>query len=242
MQTKLKCIIADDEPLARKGLENFIREVPFLELTGSCSNAIQAMEQLTENGAELLFLDIQMPKMSGIDMLRSMQQPPMVIITSAFPDYALVSYELNVLDYLVKPIPFERFVKAVTKARDFHDLHRRAPSAGATEDDFFFIKCEHRYEKIFFADIVYIEGLQNYVVIHTTKKRFISYLTMKSVGEYLPENTFLKINKSQIISLNRIETIEGNSVKLGVHSFTIGRTNKEEIMQRILSNKLLKRT
>jgi DNA-binding LytR/AlgR family response regulator len=237
----MNCIIADDEPLARKGLTNFVNEVPFLRLIAMCSNAFQVIDELKNNSCDLLFLDIQMPKMTGIEFLKNVHNAPATIITTAYPDYALVSYELDVIDYLVKPIPFERFVKAVSKAKEYSYLKSLSVQEKSNAD-FFFIKCENRYEKIFFKEIIFVQALQNYVIIQTESKRFISYLTFKGVEEYLPKENFLKVNKSYLVSLAKVESITSHEIKIGSHSFKIGDSHKDEVKDRLLKdNKLLKR-
>jgi DNA-binding LytR/AlgR family response regulator len=240
MKKIMNCLIADDEPLARKGMEHYVREVPFLRLTATCNNALQVMDMLRSNEIDLLFLDIEMPKLSGIDMLKSLREKPITIMTTAFPDYALTGYELDVMDYLIKPIPFERFMKAVNKAHDYFLLKERTdpPPKGT---DYFFVKSEQRLEKILYADVLFIQALQNYVVIQTSRKKYISYLTMKSVEDQMPPEEFVKISKSCIVSLSKIDSIEGNVIRVGSQEFTIGRTIREEVMKRILDNRLLKR-
>jgi len=236
----MKCILADDEPLARKGIEKFIKEVPFLELVDSYTNALQLIDKLSVGKADLLFLDIQMPKMTGIDFLKNMTHPPITIITSAYSTYAVESYELNVLDYLLKPISFERFLKAVHKAKDYFELQQNSSSNKETVYNYFFIKCDNRYEKLLYNDILFVEALQNYVVIHTETQKFISYITLKSVEEQLPKEQFIKINKSYIVSLLKIKSIDANVLTVGKHTLPIGRMFKEAV-QAILSDRLLKR-
>lgn len=238
---KINCIIIDDEPLARKGLANYIMQLPNLELTGTYAGAVEAMEAIRNSPVELVFLDIQMPGLSGLEMLRSVPQMPVTIITSAFPNHALEGFELNVMDYLVKPIPFERFVKAVNKATDFIELKRKPGHESNHTEDYFFIKCEGRYEKILFDDLLFAEGLQNYVMLHTHTKRFMSYLTLKAVEEYLPADRFLKVQKSYIVSLSKIESIDGDEIIIAKKRIAISRTNRDEILNKILANKLLKR-
>ena len=237
----INCIIIDDEMLARKGLTNFVSEVSFLNLKGIFSTALDALPVIKEESVDLIFLDIQMPKMTGIEFLKTLQQPPVTIITTAFSNYALESFELNVMDYLLKPIPFERFVKAVNKAKDYIELQAKAAKGEQSGDDYFFIKCESRFEKIFFDELLYVEAMQNYVVLHTADKRLISYLTFKSVEEYLPPKMFLKVHKSFIVSLSKVKSIEGNEIKIGEHKIAISRNNKDEILNLILKDKLLKR-
>jgi len=223
---KINCIVIDDEKLARKGLMNFISEIPFLNLIGAYSNPLEAMAIVQEERVDLIFLDIHMPKMTGFEMLRSMSHTPLTIITTAFPDYALESYELNVIDYLVKPIPVERFVKAVNKVKEFIDL-KDANSKG--RDDYFFIKCKNRFEKIFFDDLLYIEALQNYVLIYCNSKRYITYLTLKSVEDYLPVSMFRKVQKSFIVSLSKIESYTSEMVEMNGTYVPIGRGYKDVI-------------
>lgn len=238
---EFKCIVIDDEHLARKGLVNFIKEIPFLNLVGIFSNPDESLTTIKEKNISLLFLDIQMPKMTGLDFLKSLPNPPVTIITTAYSNYALESFELNVIDYLVKPIPYERFVKAVHKAKDYLEMQAIVATGESTDYDYFFIKCETRYEKIFFDDLLFVEALQNYVVLHTATRRFVSYLTFKSVEDYLPKNEFLKVHKSYIVSISKIDNIDGTDIKIGEHTIGISRTNKDEILNSILKNKLLKR-
>src|ERR1700759_4312265 len=163
----INCVIIDDEPLAREGLANYVREVDFLNLGGSGENPLELLHLIDQQKVDLIFLDIQMPKMNGIEFLKIMQKPPMVVITTAYPSYALEGFQLNVLDYLLKPIIFERFFKAAAKAKDYYKLLTGDPAKKA--EDYFFIKCGSKYEKIFFDDILYVEGMQNYVTIFTVK-------------------------------------------------------------------------
>ncbi len=234
---EINCLIIDDEQLARKGLSNFIDELQFMHLIGSCSNPIQALELISGNKIDLLFLDIQMPKINGMEFLKTLENPPLTIITTAYPHFAIESFELNVIDYLIKPIPLERFIKAVNKAKDYLILkYKTDPSS-----DYFFVKCENRYEKITFNELLYVKALQNYVILQTTSKRYISYLTFKSVEEYLPTTEFIKVQKSFIVSLSKIDCIDGNEIKIGDIQIPISRSNKDEILSVIFNNKVLKR-
>lgn len=229
---KIRCIIVDDEPLARKGLKEYIADVNFLELAGEYDSPIKAAEMLQQEQIDLMFLDIQMPRMTGIEFLRSLPLPPQVIFTTAYPDYAVESFELNVLDYLVKPISFERFMKAVLKAKNQQQKNTT---------DYFFIKCDNKLEKIAYQDILFAEALQNYVAIHTSSRKFITYLTFKGVEDYLPGDKFVKVHKSFIVALDKIDSIEGNELLIGSSHIPISRNLKEEVMERILNNRYLKR-
>jgi DNA-binding LytR/AlgR family response regulator len=180
----ISCVIIDDEPLAREGMADYVREVDFLHLVATCENPVELMGLLDKHTVDLVFLDIQTPKMNGIDFLKIVQKPPMVIITTAFPSYALDGFQLNALDYLLKPITFDRFYKSVHKAREYHQLLQRPTAsdpAPARASDHFFVKCGTKYEKILFDDILYVEGMQNYVTIHTTKGRYITLLYLKNL-------------------------------------------------------------
>jgi|ERR1700730_11545657 len=238
----LNCLIIDDEPLARKGLKEYIQDVDFLQLAGEFDNPLKATGVLTEQHIHLLFLDIHMPKITGIEFLRSLQSPPQVIFTTAFPQYAVEGFDLNVLDYLVKPISFDRFLKAAMKARELFTARQTTilpPSAPA--EDYIFIKADNKLVKLFYHDILFIEALQNYVTIHTINKKYISYLTFKSMEESLPADQFIKVHKSYLISAAKIESIEGNQIKIGQHYIPISRTVKEEVMEKLLKGRFLKR-
>lgn len=231
----IRCLIVDDEPLARKGLKEYIADVPFLELTGESDSPVKAAAILQSQPIDLLFLDIQMPRMTGIAFLRSLPQPPAVIFTTAHADYAVESFELNVLDYLLKPISFERFMKAVMKARAYLDVQQKNIS------NYFFIKCDNKLEKINYPDILFVEALQNYVAVHTLTRKFITYLTFKGVEDYLPAERFVKVHKSFIVAVDKIDSIDGNELLVGQHHIPISRNLKDEVMEKILHNRYLKR-
>ena len=238
----INCIIIDDEPLARKGLKEYIADVDFLNLVGEFDNALKATELLSKGTVHLLFLDIQMPKITGLDFLKSLHYPPPVIFTTAYPQYALDGFDLNALDYLVKPISFERFLKAVLKLKEYYELRlHNNESLAIKKGDHFFIKADNKLVKIFFEEILFVEALQNYVTIHTADKKFITYLTFKSVEEYLPVERFIKTHKSYIISASKIDSIEGNDIRIGSHHIPISRNEKEDVMEKLLKGKFLKR-
>ena len=240
----ISCIIIDDEPLARKGLTEYIADVDFLDLLAAYDNPLKAEEQISRGEVHLLFLDIQMPKISGLDFLKSLKQAPPVIFTTAFPQYALDGFELNALDYLVKPVSFERFLKAALRAKEYYEV-RQLNHAGHSDfeinGDYFFIKADNKLVKIFYDQVLFVEALQNYVVIHTAGKKYLTYLTFKSVEEYLPVNRFIKVHKSFIISATKIDSIEGNEIRIGANQIPISRNLKEEVMNRLLKGKFLKR-
>jgi len=241
---KISCIIIDDEPLARKGLKEYITDVDFLNLIGEYDSPLKATEQISKGEVQLLFLDIQMPKITGLDFFKTLQLAPPVIFTTAYPQFALEGFELNALDYLVKPISFDRFLKAAMRAKEFYEIRQvNAEDAkqATAQQDYFFIKADNKLVKIQFDEILYVEALQNYVVIHTTDKKYITYLTFKSVEEYLPASLFIKVHKSYIIAASKIESIEGNDIRIGTHHIPISRNLKDEVMEKLLKGKFLKR-
>jgi DNA-binding LytR/AlgR family response regulator len=237
----IQCMIIDDEPLARKGLREYIADVDFLRLDSEFDSAVNAMGKLNDGSIQLLFLDIQMPKMNGIELLRSLAKPPLVIVTTAYPQYALEGYELDVLDYLVKPVSFPRFVKAAMKAKEYVSARSAGVSPAVGRDDHFFIKTDNTLVKILYAEILFAEATQNYVTIHTKDKKYLTHLTFKSIEENLPSADFLKVHKSYIVNLPRIDSIDTDGIVIGTHTIPISRANKEAIMELILKGKLLKR-
>jgi DNA-binding LytR/AlgR family response regulator len=236
---KLNCLIVDDEPLARKGIEEYVKEVAFLQLAGSCENAMKASAYLNEGNIDLMLLDIQMPKLSGIDFLKTLKNPPLVIFTTAFSEYALESYSLDVIDYLVKPIPFDRFLKATQKAFDFYSMKQKAGLE--TAQTFFFIKCDHKFEKVNYADVLYVEAMQNYCIIHTAERKMITYITMTGLEEQLPHERFLKVHKSFIVSVEKVKALDGSEIVIGNARIPISRSIKDEVVNKIMGNNLFKR-
>jgi len=234
----INCLVVDDEPIARKGMLEYIEQIEFLYAKGSCKNAVEASVLLANQDIELVFLDIQMPKITGIEFLKNLQNPPLIIITTAFPEYAIDGYELNVFDYLLKPISFERFFKAVIKAQSY--LRLKEKQEYTTSDSYFFIKSNQKIEKILLDDILYIEALANYVILHTKNKKHIVYMSFKGIESQLPGHLFLKVHKSYIIALNAIETIDNNEVLLSGHTLPISKTYKSAVMDRV-EKKLFKR-
>ena len=237
---KIKCIIVDDEPFAQKGLEEYIKEIDFLELVAVCDNAMQAYPLLHNNKADLILLDIEMPELSGIDFIKSLKKMPAVIFTTAYPEYALQSYDLDVIDYLVKPISFQRFLKAVNKAKHFLADKLKDPSQAEEESNYFFLKVNHQVEKILYNDILFVEALQNYVAIYLTGKKIISYITISSMEKKLPANLFMRIHKSYIAALHKIEMIAGNKVIINTHELPLSRNLKDKLMHAV-KEKIVKR-
>jgi DNA-binding LytR/AlgR family response regulator len=238
---KLNCLIIDDEPLARKGLQEYLQEIDFLNRVASCENALKAAPYLNEHKIDLIYLDIHMPKVSGIDFLKTLKNPPLTIFTTAYTNYALEGYTLDVIDYLVKPITFERFLKASQKALEFFQLKARAENHSAPDADYFFVRCDSKFEKVFFRDVSYVEALQNYAVLYVPGRKLITYITLTSLENQLPKDRFLKVHKSYLISVPHIKAIEGNEIIMENARIPISRNLREEVIQQILGNRLFKR-
>jgi DNA-binding LytR/AlgR family response regulator len=237
----LNCIIIDDEPIARKLLQEYIEETDFLKLTGSAENPLKIAGLISEQNADLIFLDINMPKMTGLEFLRSGRNLPMVIMTTAYGQYALDGFELDVIDYLVKPFSLERFLKACRKAHDYKLLKERTLSRDKTADEYLFVKSNGKIEKVILDELIYVEALTNYVVLHIAGGKLITYLTIKGIMEKLPAEKFIQVHKSYIINTDKIKTIEGNTIHLGDHKITIGQSFRNEVMEKLLKDKFLKR-
>jgi len=236
----IRCVIIDDEPLARKGLCEYINETNFLSLQGEFDSPLKAADLITSGTSQLLFLDIEMPRISGLDFFKTLIHPPPVIFTTAYPQYALEGFEVNALDYLVKPFSFDRFYKAAMKAKEFYEV-RESNQQEEKGSDFFFIKADQKLVKIFYDDILYAEALQNYVVIHTAVRKYMTYLTFKSVEDYLSSDKFLKVHKSYIVAASKIDSIEAGDIRIGQIHIPISRNQKEEVMEKLLKNRFLKR-
>jgi len=232
----LRCIVVDDEPIARKGMEEYMAEVSYLNHVRSLESAIDAKEFLSDHAVDLMFLDIRMPKQSGIDFLKELKAPPLVIFTTAFSQHALESYELNVVDYLVKPISLERFKKATQKAFDYFLL--KHPQ---TAPDYFFIKSNHQLEKVAFNEVLFVEAMQNYSIIHALTRKLICYITLTAMLEKLPADKFMKVHKSFIVALDQVTGIEGSLLKVGQMDVPISRSLRQEVTSKITGRSLLKR-
>jgi DNA-binding LytR/AlgR family response regulator len=234
---KLSCIIVDDEPVARKILQEFTEQVPFLDLLGKFESAMKAEEFFKSHQPDLIFVDIEMPKVSGLQMLKRNHIDSMVILTTAFPQYALDGYELDIIDYLLKPFALHRFLKAVQKAKDFYEMKTQS---GNTPPSYIFIKSEKRIEKVELNEILYAEVLGNYVTICTERKKIITYLTMKSLESQLSSTDFIKIHQSFLVNRSKIESVEGNELRVGTKSLPISRNCRDRVTN-LINQRLLKR-
>jgi DNA-binding LytR/AlgR family response regulator len=230
----------DDEPAGRKVIEDFVLQTDFLHLAGSVANPTRALPIIEEQEIQLLFLDIQMPKMSGIDFLKSLRQPPMAIMITAYSEYAIQGFELDVIDYLLKPVSKDRFLKAAGKARDFWELKSQG-SKKNVPGTHFFIKCNNQYEKITFDELLYVEAANNYVILHTPDKKLNTYLTFKAVSEYLPKDKFLKVHKSFIVALDKINAIDGEKIMVNGEEIPISRGLKSSVLEQVLNKNVIRR-
>lgn len=235
-------MIVDDEPLAQDILESYIENLPNVELVCKCSNAIEANEVLKTEHVDLIFLDIQMPQITGIDFVKSLKNPPVIIFTTAYPDYAVEGFELSATDYLLKPIPMDRFMQAVNKAEAELDRRNSSVNPEAPGEDFFFVKADKKLIKVNHDDILYIEGLKDYVIIRMKEGRVITLQTMKSLESKLPSNKFRRIHRSYIVSTGKIKALMGNMVELIENGkskhIPIGKNYKDDLLQVINENRL----
>lgn len=234
---KLKCIIVDDEPPATRILENYIEKVSFLEKTGVFNDSLKALEFLNTQAVDVIFLDIQMPQLTGLQISKIISKDIKVIFTTAYPDFALEGFELNATDYLLKPIAFERFYQAATK---LIEEPKTESETSNNSSDFVFVKTDgkNKFQKLFLEEILYVESLQNYVCIHTQKQQIITHSSLKNVIESLPEKDFIQIHKSFVIALKQIESTDSFSVFINAKELPIGATFKDTFFERIDQNKI----
>ena len=230
-----KCLIVEDEPLAAEVLQDYIRQVPFLKLIKTCSDAIYAMETLKEEKIDLVFLDIHLPKLKGLDFIKSLTNPPHIIITSAYHEYALEGHELNVLDYLLKPIEFKRFLKAVNRLSAVQE-HTEDVSQKPSEREYLFFNVSKKKVKIFLDEILYIESLKEYIRVCTRQKTIITKFQLGEIEEILSKNNFLRVHRSFIVAKDKIDAFTATDVEVSGKQFPIGRSYKD-VVQTALDNK-----
>jgi DNA-binding LytR/AlgR family response regulator len=232
----INCIIVDDEPQARKMMEAFVSQLGGWKILRVCSNAIEAFEALQSSPVDVIFLDIKMPIITGIDFLKSLKKPPLVIFTTAYNKYAMDGYELNVVDYLLKPISMHRLLQAAEKVTErLNAGAEKGTNSNAAEATFMFVKHDNKLVKINFADMLYVEGMQNFVRIHTNTKSYLITHTMKAMEEILPANSFIRVHKSYIVAMNAITTVYGNTIEIGSTQIPIGSNFKADFMNKIES-------
>jgi DNA-binding LytR/AlgR family response regulator len=227
----ITCIIVDDEPQARKLMETYVSQLAGWKVLRLCSNALDAFEALQTNAVDVLFLDIKMPGITGIDFLKSLKNPPLVIFTTAYNKYAMDGYELNVVDYLLKPISMQRLLQAAQKVSE--RLHTPAVIMRPPSLPYFFARHENKLVKINFADILFVEGMQNFVKIHTSTQTYLITNTMKAMDELLPPQDFMRVHKSYTVALAAINAVYGNTIEIGKVQLPIGSNYKSAFMSRI---------
>lgn len=232
----MKTLIVDDEALARKLLTDYVSKVPELELVGQCEDAIEASAFMKKQEVDLLLLDIEMPGLTGVELLKSLQTQPITIFTTAYEQYALKGYELNVIDYLLKPIPFERFFAAINKALEYHKLQAR-PSQTEVQKDYFFVKADYKIQKIAYGDILFVEGMREYVRIHTTSRRITVRQSMNKLETSLPAN-FIRIHRSHIINLDNLESISPHGVTVAGQELPVSKSYRDALQARIEEDQL----
>ncbi|UPZ35598.1 MULTISPECIES: LytR/AlgR family response regulator transcription factor [Sphingobacterium] len=232
----IKCAIVDDEPFARKGIAAYIDKISFLKLTAECEDAIELSEYLSTEHVDLIFLDIEMPELSGLDFIATLSSPPKIIIVSAYEKYALRGYELEVVDYLLKPVPFGRFLKAAHRAHEIittahaHSLN----ISKKAQEEHIFIKVDKKLKKVMLQDILFIQSMGNYVIVHTLHSQDITYCTLQQMFSLLPKHPFISCHRSYIVNMNNISAIEGNQIQVGSYKIPIARNLKDEVMTLIL--------
>lgn len=228
----INCLVVDDEPIAREGIMEYIAQIDYLFAVAQCKSAAEAAGLLQKHKVDLIFMDIQMPKITGIEFVKALPDPPLIIFTTAYSEYALEGFELDVLDYLLKPISFPRFLKSVEKAQSYLRSINKEPASG---QDFFFIKCNGKIENITTADVIYVEALANYVIIHTRQKKYITYLTFSGIEGQLPAHLFVRIHKSYLVAIAAIQTIDGNEVITSSVRLPLSKSYRQDVMSRIES-------
>jgi DNA-binding LytR/AlgR family response regulator len=238
----ITCLVIDDEPVARKGIAGYVEQTPFLSLVGTCKGALEANEALHRQPVDLLFLDIQMPDLTGTEFVRSLEHPPAVIFTTAYRDYAIEGFELNALDYLVKPISFQRFLKAANKAKHHFEMQRQpTQKAPSPEAEYFFIKSDGQFIKIKLEDVLFFESEKDYVFIHTLQKRYMTLISLKQLESELPPEKFLRVHRSFIVSLDKIELMDGNLLVIKDKRIPVSRSLQDAIFNTLIAGRLWKR-
>lgn len=244
MVTKIKCAVVDDEPLARQVLLEYIKVVDYLDLVCEVDDALGLNKALDDISIDLIFLDIHMPHLSGLDFLKIHSNLPMIVITTAYPDYALEGFQFNVLDYVVKPITFNRFFKAANKAREQFVL--KYPETGGAdekkEEPYFFVKCENKYEKILTNEVLFIQAFQNYVIIQTSEEKHLSLMPLKTIEDNLDAASFVRVHKSYLVAISHIKTLENHELILtnGLN-IPISRNFRKTTLEKVLQGKVIKK-
>ncbi len=228
----LSCLVVDDEPLAREILEKYISDCPMLDIKASCSNAFEAIDILEKGDIQLVFLDINMPKLSGISMIRTLENPPEIIFSTAYPEYAVEGFELDAVDFLVKPFSFERFMKSVNKACKRHEMQGiRSSEASLGESAYLVVKADGKIYRLHLAEILLLEALGDYVRIHTGSAIITTHDTLKNLEKSLPGDLFMRVHRSYIIALDKIHFLEGNRLRIGEQDIPLGQSYRDHLLQ-----------
>jgi two-component system, LytTR family, response regulator len=244
---KIRCIAVDDEPLALDIIESYLSKLPYMDLVKTCSSATEAMQVLQEEQIDLMFLDIEMPELTGIQFLNILKHQPLIIFTTAYPDYALEGFNYDAVDYLLKPIPFDRFLKAVSKVQERLQNNRKdfGPNSPTgqqmhpqPEQNFIFVKADYKTIRVDFDDILWIEGLKDYIIIQTKAQKIITLLSMNKMMEKLPDTKFLRVHRSFIVSLQKIDSIEKSRIRIGTKEVPIGEVYKEQFLKWVEENNI----
>mgnify|MGYP000321321571 FL=1 len=235
----MNCIIVDDEPLAREAIELLVKDITYLSLTGTFNNAASAAGFMEEHTVDLIFLDIQMPGITGIDFARKISKRTLIIFTTAYSEYALDSYEVDAIDYLIKPVEPERFRKATDKALSYHSLllQEEKENIEPAADDYFFVKSDRKYFKVNFEDILFVEGLKDYVILQLEEQRIITRMNLKAMYELLPKSLFLRVNKSYVVNTARIEAFDNNDIFIKTHEIAIGNSYRDSFFEEFVMRK-----
>ncbi len=229
----MKCIIIDDEQLARNLVEKYAMQISFLEIVGIFKNGLEALDKIEVGDVDLIITDIQMPSLTGTELIKSLSNPPMVIFTTAYSDYAIEGFELEAIDYLLKPFSFERFLKSVNKAHELYDLRQVENNSTRFKTNYLTIKADHKLYKVLYKDIRYIEGMREYVSFHLPKGRITALMSLKSLEEKLPSGQFMRCHKSFIINKNIVTALDGNNLTIEEKSIPIGQSYKEKVIAEI---------
>lgn len=236
---KMKCLIIDDEPLARFHLKELAGQIDFLSVEGTCATALEADAKVKESEIDLIFLDINMPYLSGLEFLEQLENPPLCILTTAYSEYALEGFRLQVADYLLKPIAFNRFYQAVNKAQQQFIISEKSKKNTPLDDPFLYVRQSDTFIKVSWVDILYIESMQNYTKLHFKDKSLIIHQTMKAIEESLPSEHFFRIHKSYLINITHIDMISGGRLFINKIELPISRTRKEELLNQVVYKKLI---
>ncbi len=239
--SKISCIIVDDEPFARKGIELNLKEIDWIEIKGQFPNAIKASDYLNNNEVDIMFLDIEMPGLNGLEFLKTLKERPIVILTTAYPQFALEAFELEVFDYLVKPIRFERFFQAVTRAKEVIETSKIKSELSEITEEYFYIKSDRKYIKLYYKDVKWIKGLKDYVMLFTDSEKYMTALNIKTIYSKLPKHIFARVSKSYIINVNNIDSIDVDTILINKEEIPLGASFKDEFIKTHIKDKLLKR-